>query len=204
MVASTIAWGLRYDVVGVDPPNGAAATQRLAEDVDAQLTVINNALDARLDIVEPRPRGILGRARRTTEGPTSGGSIASTLRLDDIAVAAGRMIRCAYTIHPRSTVGGDLIVSELRYTTDGATPTTGSPILPGSQSYSRGQVTDMAQSVTIETVYAPAGAETLSLLLCITRALGTGVVRHGADANATTDIIIEDIGVAVGDTGVDI
>lgn len=197
MPAATIIYGWPYPVVGVDPPNGAAQIQSLAEAIESTV----DGIDDRLDVVELRPRGLLAHGARDTEGPISTGSAVATLRIDDVAIGAGRAIACRYKTHPRSEVAGDLIVMELRYTTNGSTPTAASPILPGSQAYSFAQATDIPLTVDVETVYKPAVNETLSVVLCVTRSLGSGDVRLGADGNALTEIFLTDVGVSVANTG---
>lgn len=198
-MGATITWALRYPELS-DPPNGPTQIQNLATDCDTTFT----AFDTRLDAVEPRPRGLLARAHRDTEGPITTGAAVATLRIDDVAIAAGRAIECRYRTHPRSESPGDLIVMELRYTTNGSVPTASSPILPGSQAYSYAQAFDVPLTMEATALYQPAVNEILSVVLCVSRALGSGDCRLGADASATTEIFISDVGVSVADSGTDL
>jgi hypothetical protein len=122
--------------------------------------------------------------------------------LDDVPILAGRSYRIkANTLQVRGSVALDGILSSIRYTTNGATPATTSPVMPGAQNYHRVATNGSAFTVHIETGYEPAGNETLSILLSAIRSAGAGNVDIFCDASAVLEISIEDVGVAVGNTG---
>lgn len=148
---------------------------------------------------------ILARGRRTTASSTTT-TIVGVLRLDDVPILANRSYRIRVSgIFSNSTVPGDRTVTEVRYTTDGSTPTTSSPVLPGAQAY---QIVANANSDTVAAIdieYEPGGSnQTLSLLVCVARSIGTGSVSLYADSSHVLEIALYHSGDAVGDTGTDI
>ncbi len=152
-------------------------------------------------------RGIKARGRRDSAS-TGTTTIVGVLRLDDVPILNGRSYRISATgLFGTSTVNNDRIVITIRYTTDGATPSTTSAILPGGQAYQFIQIVGGSTGEdlsVLETVHEPGADQTLSLLLCVGRNLGTGTVGLFADTDHKIELKIEDVGVAVGDTGTDI
>lgn len=149
---------------------------------------------------------LLARGRRDT---SSSGSASTTpvpvIRLDDIPVSAGAAITVRGTgLHTTSTVAGDGVQVEIRYTTDGSTPTAGSTVLPGSRVYNRVGVLNSAETKVLETTYVPATAQTLSLLLCVLRSAGTGTVTLFANATDVLELKVIYEGTDPTDTGTDL
>lgn len=192
----TANYAFPYPELG-DAPNGPAQIGALAVAVDTAL----DGVDDRVDNLETGTTRLLGRARRIT---TSSGSTSTTavgvLRIDNIAVVAGRAITVrTISIHPTSTITTDTARVEIRFSTAGVA-TTASTVLVGAQIFEL-----FGNSAKIETTYIPPANQTLSLLLCVARESGTGTVSLFSDATLRiTEFKIYDDGTDPGDTGVDI
>lgn len=116
------------------------------------------------------------------------------LRLDDIPVKAGLHYRITTNIRPYSTVGSDSYRIEFHYTTDGSTPSTSSPQLgAGAEQQSH-------HSMHHWTVYKPSSDQSLSILLTLHRATGTG--QFNSNGENLIEIIVECLGTGVNNTGV--
>lgn len=151
--------------------------------------------------VSNRPRGVLARGRRTTGTSASSGTEVPFLRIDDVIVPAGRLIR-VHTSSLMHVVSLDVQTFAViaRYTTDGSTPTITSPILSSEQL--RMTESDFGETAELSVLYAPAGNETLSVLLSVKRINGTGSGSLQASATQPIDLIIEDVGADPGNIGV--
>jgi hypothetical protein len=154
-------------------------------------------------LLEEGVPNIVARGRRSTAGSTTTSSV-GLLRLDDKPVKGGLCYTITGTVQASSTIAGDLVQARITYTTDGSTPTTASPTLDGSSAVTRIRGNGEQSTLVFDTEYEPAGDETLSLLLVLTRAVGTGTVSAGADAASQTKMRLLMVGEAVGDTGVDV
>lgn len=184
MPTGTITWGLRYDIVGSDPPNGAAATQRLAEDADAVFTTINNKVVA---LENSRPK-LLSRARRITASSASTGSTVGVLRLNT-AVVSGRMYLPQFYCHPTSSVTTDNIEVGLRFDLAGNADAS-DPILPGARGFGL-----FGQPRSFECVpWVATATGTLSLCIYVRRDTGSGSVTLYADSTERfTDLLLWEI-----------
>lgn len=149
-------------------------------------------------------RRIRALGRRASASSTTTTTTIGVLRLDDIPVEAGRSYAITAKYGVLSTVANDWVVVTMRYSTDGSTPTTASAILPGGQATHTADLANLFEHGMNRTVYEPTSDEVLSVLLCVVRQSGTGNVSLWADAASDTQLTIEDIGEAVGDTGTDI
>lgn len=167
--------------------------------IDLTAEVLQDEFDA-------HARGIIAWGNRATG---SSGATTSTgvgvLRLDDVPVIGGR----AYKIWSNpmfmfSTVSGDDIGLRIRYTTDGTVPTTSSTLLPGAAMQTRIFSTSNGDALSVGLLYFPATDELLSVLLNVYRAGGTGTVTVFASATFPMNLYIEDVGLAVADTGTDV
>lgn len=182
---------------GSDNPAVPLYFKDLAEDIEATV----DSIDDRLDAVEPRPRGLVAHAYRDTmSNPSTAAAVVAVLSVASFAVVSGRAYRIRVTTAPRSTVVDDRLVTELRYTTNGAAPTTASPVLPEGIHYMSAVAGGVSDSITFEALYKPGSSHNLRLLLCIT-CDGAGSGRLYADATARTVVQVDDIGVAVANTG---
>ena len=149
----------------------------------------------------------VGRARRITTSSNSASTTAvAVLELDDISIKSGRLYKIETSgVLIDTSVANDVGAMQIRYTTDGSTPTISSTILPGA--FARAKLVDasFAESRAIHTTYTPAADQTLSLLLCVLRETGSGNVNLVADgAAAIIEMCIYDRGEDPGDTGVDL
>lgn len=148
--------------------------------------------------------GILARGRRTTTSTTTT-TIVGVLRLDDVPLIGGHVHKIwSSGLAMATTVSGDSIRVDIRYTTDGSTPTTGSAVLPGSAIQGKVNASTIVESAVILTTYTPTSDETFSGLLCVSRVGGTGSVSIFGDTSFSIDVVVEDYGIDSGDVGVDI
>jgi hypothetical protein len=155
-----------------------------------------------LDRLEAAPQGVLenGYANRQTNS-TGTTSIVGVVRLDNALLKTGRTYRI-YTSALRATAGaGDAVEATIRVSTSGAATTGSTAIATDSQ--------DIDDAATFEGLHPsairiPGSDETLSALLCIARTAGAGSASLGGAATYPIELIIEDVGAAVTDTGTDI
>jgi hypothetical protein len=158
-------------------------------------------------VYAPIPQGVRAYGKRATTS-TGTTSIVGVLRLDDIPIFAGRSYTIMVTgIFARSTVNNDRALIEVRATFDSSTPTTSSIVMVGGQAYqwviiSGGSIGQTGSNIDIK--YEPVGSETLSVLVTVSRQLGTGTVDLYADSTHKLKIEVTDTGPAVGDTGTSI
>lgn len=161
-----------------------------------------SALNDLLNENSPFSLGILARGKRTTNSTTTTTEV-GVLRLDDVPIQAGRTyLIYTSTLLADSSVANDGVEGLLRYTTDGSTPTTSSTILAQTVDVQ----TNAAQSTDVAVIasYTPAADETLSVLLTVARTTGTGNVGLLGAATTPIELFIEDKGLDVTDTGVDV
>ncbi len=122
------------------------------------------------------------------------------LRLDNKPIVVGQSYSIVCLVHPTSTVTTDNMRVEIRYTTNGTTPTTASPILQGLIGYQ-----SFGPPMCLMAEYVASGSDSLlSLILCVAREAGSGTVSLYADGARTTEMKIYRSGFDVGDTGVDL
>lgn len=160
----------------------------------------NRLTPARLNAL---PKGIIARANRASSSSTTTSEV-GVLRLDDLAIGAGRSYRIwvsPFVVH--STVANDVVRARLRFSTAGAA-TTSSSLL------------DMWQTSITNTVNPPSATLaaklesgtnlTVSVLLTIARQSGTGnaSIVSGSGPDLEIELFVEDLGLNVSDTGVDI
>jgi hypothetical protein len=143
----------------------------------------------------------LGR-RQTTPAATT--TIMGVLRLDDIPYVANRAYEVQMNPQMTGSITADSMHATIRYTTDGSTPTTASPILPGASIVSKVVVGTAGETRSVSAIHEAASDQTLSLLACIARISGTGNVTVAADATSEFTVSVIDVGKAVGNTGVSI
>lgn len=149
----------------------------------------------------------VGRARRiTNSNATSGTTFQTVLRLDDIPVFSGRQYGLLTTnFFLDGSVANDVAQAFVLYTTDGSTPTIASAQFPGAYTQTVVPNISFGEARPIITSYIPAADETLSLLLCIARGSGTGVITLQANGSGTIcEMRLMDCGEDPGDTGVDV
>jgi len=154
---------------------------------------------------ETLPGKVLARGRRITNSTASSGTtVNSSLRLDDVPIKNHRLYEIGWKGRADSSVNTDIWGMHVTYTTDGSTPTVASTLMIGSE-FRKSDDTEGANDASRTTFYVPIGDQTLSLLLCHRRVSGTGAVTVFADNGGyVTELWIRDCGDDPGDTGVDI
>lgn len=142
-------------------------------------------------------KGIIAYGSRATVSNNSTGADIAVMRLN-ASIENGRMYRIhTGTIHPNSSVSTDNIRTTFRYST-GGNATTASGILPGGLAF-----VQFGGIGYLNTVYTASSTGTLSVLLCVGRATGSGNCNLYADGDRLTEIYVEDLGLSVSDTGAD-
>lgn len=176
---------------------------------DVGLANVDNTSDASKPVSTAQQTAIDARARIIARGTRNTVSsltttIVGVLRLDSISVISGHSYRFTCTgLGLKSTVALDSVLAELRFSTSG-TATTSSTVMPGGQVYSRPPVGDAASTYSMAPTYDAPSNQTLSVLLTVSRALGTGECSIYADASHLMQIAVDDLGLAVSNTGVSI
>jgi hypothetical protein len=149
------------------------------------------------------PGRVIARGRRTSS-PTQITAETGVLRIDDVPITGGRLYWIGTgPVGLDVAVAGDTVRISLRYTTNGATPTTASTLL----TFAQADVADAGASTSLPVgaFYAPPADQTLSVLLTHSRSAGAGgVVGAVAGTDFPIDLYIVDCGVDPGDTGTDI
>jgi hypothetical protein len=164
--------------------------------------IVSTFLNALAQYMDDIRTGVIARGRRLTTSSTTTTEI-GVLRIDDIPITGGRGYKISTScISMQTTVANDIVIANVRYTTDGSTPTTASTALGGVGVVVTNPAFGMAHPFI--GYYYPTADETLSVLLTVTRASGTGNVSLGASATQPIDLFVEDAGVDSGDVGVDI
>lgn len=148
------------------------------------------------------PRGPIAYGRRTSNSTNTTGEH-GVLRLDGVAVEAGR----AYHIRTSAVAGDasaiDVVVIRIRYS-DSGTATTGSAILPGGFAEFRQADASVSESLNLNCLFNPSSNATLSLLLTVHAAVNGSSSQLFADGNIETRLEVIDIGMSVTASGVNI
>lgn len=156
---------------------------------------------------EVLPGTVIAQHRRETNssGASSTSNVA-VLRILNIPLTAGRMYKIETSpLRLDTGVANDVGKATLLYTTDGTTPTTSSPELPGGQAQRVLANVTFGTDAVIRTTYTPGSDETLALLLCVSRPSGTGSIVIIADGASTiAELTVTDAGEDPGDTGTDL
>lgn len=142
------------------------------------------------------PGRIIKRGNRTTD---PGGITTETgiLRVDGIAYPANHLFLIQAVIRPYSSVSSDSYAARIRVNTAG-NATTGSTQIGHAEQRSHYNAWPWA-------IYQNAGAQTLSVLLSINRAAGTGTFNANGDSGTGgINLMIWDLGIDSTDTGVDV
>lgn len=164
--------------------------------------VTTTAVNALAQYIDDVRTGIVARGRRVTNSSTTTTEV-GVLRIDDIPITGGRTYKISTScISINTTVNGDIVSANVRYTTDGSTPTTSSAAIGGLGQYIPSAAIGLAHPFI--GYYFPTADETFSVLLSVARASGTGSVSLAASAGQPIDLIVEDMGIDTGDVGVDL
>lgn len=146
---------------------------------------------------------IVARGRRTSTTSNSTGTEVPDLRVDNISVYAGYayMIWCTPLLLSSGTANDQISVF-LRISEDGTVATTADTQLAQTQGYVAN--TTHPPFWPLQSPYFPATDLTLSVLLSHQRTGGGGSCNITAAAGINIDLVITQIGIDPGDTGVDL
>lgn len=151
-------------------------------------------------------RGVLQRGNRITPGTTTTTAMQGFHQSGGMNLTLGRLYEINFgTVNPQSTVATDAVDIQVRFTTNNTTPTTSSPVMPGSEFFCRPTAANSSETNTLKFTYTPTGAnEVLFMLLCYNRIAGTGNVNMFASASSRYEQFVKDIGLDPGVTGFNI
>ena len=194
MPSFTTNYALRYPTAA-EAADGPTGIGNLATDVDTTL----------LAQLAKLPKGIIARGDRASTSSTTISEI-GVLRLDNIAITAGRLYIIKTGPLPlTSNTAGDVVFANIR-TAVGGTATTGSSLVGGQRlqwAVTSADVTNPRSASMLQPYAAPSNG-TLSVLLTVGRASGSGIVSINASLGGGIDMWVEDAGIDPGDTGIDI
>ncbi|MBX6750936.1 MAG: hypothetical protein IRY85_14900 [Micromonosporaceae bacterium] len=187
-MAQTSVYGLRYLEL-TDPPDIAAGTRNLAEDVETELARIDAAV----------ANDTQGRAVRRGERNSDFAPVDNTekgiLRVDGIPIVSGR--RYAIMVSPtrvNSIVSGDIWAQRLRLNQTGTATTSSTTVAYAEMNNGR--------SITLYAEFtATTTGNACSVLLTAQRTSGSGAGTWHVDGTTKT-ITIVDLGPALGNSGV--
>lgn len=153
------------------------------------------------DLLDENFTKVLARARRTADSDTFTNAETGLLRIDDIPVLADHVIRIiASCVQIDTTVAGDVAEARIRVQNGGTTAGTTS----ARAGFTR-MTLDSATHAEVQPAiayYYPTVDDTLSVLLSGVRMSGTGQLTLIAHSGEPLDLVVEDLGLDVGDTGV--
>lgn len=152
--------------------------------------------------------GVIARGLRITSSSGTTTEV-GVLRIDDIPIFEGRLYRVAMATSCiyNSTVANDLMEGRFYYSITGAavvgTNLFGTLSIE-TRTASGAQYTDGTMALLPSPVATGDGTGTLSVLFAILRTAGAGTISMPASVNYPIHMVVEDMGVDPGDTGVDI
>lgn len=141
-------------------------------------------------------------ARNTSSTPAAGAQ--GVIRLDNVQLYAGRdYIFRTSSLNVFSTVAGDTGALRFTYELGGTTATTGSTVY-GIWNTSAIVTTGSGTGAILSVKFTATTTTKLSLLLITQRVSGTGLISVFAGGTAPCQIMVEDVGPTVTDTGTSI
>lgn len=152
--------------------------------------------------------GVIARGLRITSSSGTTTEV-GVLRIDDIPIFEGRLYRVAMATSCiyNSTAANDLMEGRFYYSLTGAavvgTNLFGTLSIE-TRTASGAQYTDGTMALLPSPVAVGDGTGTLSVLFAILRTAGAGTISMPASANYPIHMVVEDMGVDPGDTGVDV
>lgn len=146
--------------------------------------------------------GIVARGVRTTSSATANSTTdVAVLRISGISLVGGLEYRiCTNTLAPNSSVGTDVVRIQIHYNISGGNALVTDTVLPGGQVFSPGNSGGFPSS-PLECEYVPSSTLTLSVLLAVARASGSGNCSLFADGTRTIELKVYSSGTSVADTG---
>lgn len=148
----------------------------------------------------PLPQGVIKRGRRTTSTGAITTVETGVLRVDNIPVYAGRLYEISTSnLNIDTSVDNDVARAAIRVSTAGAA-TTASALI----GYGRMTIDNNTQSNvhSVTCFYTPPADGTLSVLLTLLRQAGSGNIILFGGGSDICDLVIKDLGLDPGDTGV--
>lgn len=140
--------------------------------------------------------GIVGYGNRSSD-KTGITAESPLLRVDGVSLTPGKRYRVFTTLRPVSTVTTDTYSVRFRIDATGAAATTASTQLGGIA----GGLSN-SPNCHFAATYAPTGSGPLSVLVTLSRGVGTGT--FSANPDLFMELVVEDIGADPGDTGIDL
>jgi hypothetical protein len=142
---------------------------------------------------------IVAFGRRVTSSSTSNSTTAvGVIRVNGTIISGNKYRIRTGVIHPTSTVTTDVARVEVRFSVSGNADST-SPVLPGALAYEA-----FGNTTSLDTVYTATANGTLSVALCVARETGSGNVSLFADGTRVTDLYIDNLGLSVASSGVNL
>ncbi len=185
-----------------DPPHGPNLGEKGFRAADATVA----AIEARLAAIENLPRGIVpgGYGRRESDKLYTGTEV-GVLRLDDVALTAGRFyLVMTGSLRYSLATTGNTALGRLRYTTDGSTPDPTLSTELQANDVNADSAFVPAQSGAIVASHRPGSNQFFSVVLTLSRSGGAGNITMSGSSTRPIELFIFDMGPAVSDTGVDI
>ena len=143
--------------------------------------------------------GMVGYGSRTTN-PSASTTETAVLELDNVHVKAGVAYRIGTSsLLADSTVANDSIRINIRYTTDGTTPTTADTLMTSMEQTIGALASQIRGPMNV--IYQPTTDQVLNLILTQARSAGTGSIALQHITGMPIDIYVEAVGVATPDLG---
>lgn len=191
---------------GVTPfADASARTSAITSPVEGMLTYLTGSDQLHFysgSVWVPVPGTLIARGYRTSSSSSTTSEI-GVMRLPVGTLVNGKVYRIMTgNLDFYSTAANDVIISRIRYTTDGSTPSTSSTILMSQQHTAIGAGTD--EQYTMCGDYFAGASDNLTLLLTIGRSAGSGTIQMLASSTMPIQYSVICLGSDPGDTGVDI
>ena len=180
---------------------GAASFQALDTEV---LMVAGEELD---DILAPLPKGLIGRAAKTTDSASIGSTETAYLEFRAV-LPKGRQIRFELpSFYAAATASGCITHYNVRVAYDGAAVSTTSDLFASTRAYhaTTYQTKVPACAIEFDTADQVADLREVRFLLTAYRATGSGtfVIKSQVEATTPVQMLLYDSGLPVGNAGVD-
>jgi hypothetical protein len=155
-------------------------------------------------LLNDKTRKVVARAARSTNSSaTTSTTPIPVLRLDSIAVKAGRSYRITWKAAFDNNTATDTLRGHIRFTLTGSAAVAGSALLPGSAGEVHPTTASSPASGLVSCNYTPVSDARLSILLCVLHGTGTSSSLMQADGTSLiTEMFIDDMGDDPGNTGV--
>jgi hypothetical protein len=200
-----------------DPPDGPALGQDLAEAVETTVGAIDDrlddaeddidllqaadtALDGRLDVVEPRARGMVYFGQRNSNKATANDTVeVGVVRLDSCLLKDGRNYQIAASGLRVTGATATHFLCKLRYNPSGTATTSSTEVARSEGTTPTDNLPSLVAPIQI------VGSDvTASFLLTFQRTAGSGAITLNAENVGSMMITVTDMGPVLSDTGTDV